>query len=58
MYFQNVSKPVPVTSSTAKDYKFQLKDFYGEGVTHVLVGDGAYLVPDDAGGVGRQEFYR
>ena len=39
-------------------YRFILKDFYGEGVTHVMVGDGAYLVPDNAAGVGRQEFYR
>ena len=57
-FFQNVSKPAAVTTSTAKDYKFQLRDFYGDDVTHVLVGDGAYLVPDDGGAVGRQEFYR
>ena len=49
---------MPVTCSTARDYKFRLKDFYGDDVTHVLVGDGAYLVPDDAGCVGIQEFYR
>ena len=49
---------VAVTSATAQDHKLNLRDFYGDHVTHVLVGDGAYLVPDDAGWVGKQEFYR
>ncbi|WAQ97822.1 BRCA2-like protein [Mya arenaria] len=47
-----------VVSSTAADYKFNLADHYGQGTSHVLVGDGAYLVPDDAGLIGKQEFYR
>ena len=52
------TRVLPVASATARDYKFSLKDYYGDHVAHVLVGDGAYLVPDDAGFVGRQEFYR
>lgn len=31
---------------------------YGKNVAHVLVGDGAYLVLDDAGKMGKEEFYR
>ena len=49
---------IGVTSATAKDHQFELRDFYGDHIAHVLVGDGAYLVPDDAGQVGKHQFFR
>ena len=49
---------IGVTSATAKDYQFELRDFYGDHIAHVLVGDGAFLVPDDTGQGGKQQFFR
>lgn len=51
-------KPPKVTSKTAVDYKFDVSEHYGKYTVHVLVGDGAFLVPDDAGLAGKAEFYR
>ncbi|KAK3602522.1 hypothetical protein CHS0354_029340 [Potamilus streckersoni] len=47
-----------VRASNAGEYRFILSDFYSAEVGHVLVGDGAYLVPDDSGTAGKQEFAR
>ncbi|KAL3866219.1 hypothetical protein ACJMK2_043541 [Sinanodonta woodiana] len=47
-----------VRASNAGEYRFTLSDFYSSEVGHVLVGDGAYLVPDDSGTAGKQEFAR
>ncbi|XP_052277291.1 uncharacterized protein LOC127876253 isoform X3 [Dreissena polymorpha] len=46
-----------VTSQTSESYRFIMADHYGTSTSHALVGDGAYLVPDDAGKLGRHEFY-
>ena len=45
-------------SENAADYKFSMERYYGKNTAHAKVGDGAFIVPDDAGYIGRQEFYR
>ena len=47
-----------VRARSARDVKFSLTDYYGRNTTNVLVGDGAYLVPDETGRVGKEEFHR
>ena len=48
-----------VTSANAGSFKFDVGRLFGDGVTASLtVGDGAMLVPDEKGYVGKQEFYR
>lgn len=46
-----------VRCSNAALHKFYLPDFYGKNVHHIIVGDGAMLVPDDKGYAGKDEFY-
>ncbi|XP_063432274.1 breast cancer type 2 susceptibility protein homolog isoform X2 [Mytilus trossulus] len=47
-----------VRCSNAALHKFYLPDFYGKNVHHIIVGDGAMLVPDDKGYAGKDEFYQ
>ncbi|XP_052098756.1 breast cancer type 2 susceptibility protein homolog [Mytilus californianus] len=47
-----------VRCSNAALHKFYLPDFYGKNVHHIIVGDGAMLVPDDKGYAGKEEFYQ
>ena len=47
-----------MVSRKAAQYRFVMADHYGRGSTHALVGDGAYLVPDDEGRIGGREMYR
>ena len=53
-----LSSTVDVTSETARSYRFNLRRFYPGVGCHVLVGDGAFLVADDEGFAGSEEFYR
>ncbi|CAC5371393.1 BRCA2 [Mytilus coruscus] len=47
-----------IRCSNAVLHKFYLPDFYGKNVHHIIVGDGAMLVPDDKGYAGKEEFYQ
>ncbi|CAG2253075.1 BRCA2 [Mytilus edulis] len=47
-----------VRCSNAALHKFYLPDFYCKNVHHIIVGDGAMLVPDDKGYAGKDEFYQ
>ena len=47
-----------VRASNAVAHKFDITHLYGPKCDHIVVGDGAYLVPDDRGLAGKQEFYR
>ncbi|XP_078313814.1 uncharacterized protein LOC111129947 isoform X3 [Crassostrea virginica] len=52
------SSAVSVRSSNAAKHQFYLPDFYGSGIAHVYVGDGALLVPDNEGCTGSKELYK
>lgn len=47
-----------MTARNAGEFRFSMADHYHKDTANVLVGDGAYLVPDDSGTVGKMEFYK
>ncbi|KAK3098252.1 hypothetical protein FSP39_017630 [Pinctada imbricata] len=47
-----------VTAGNAAKFTFRLADYYGVNLTHVYLGDGAFVVPDDRGNVGYTELYQ
>ncbi|XP_060591856.1 uncharacterized protein LOC132746650 [Ruditapes philippinarum] len=55
---QVLDRPAIVKSAYAANYKFSMELYYGKNTAHAKIGDGAYIVPDDAGYLGKHEFYR
>ncbi|KAL4227986.1 Breast cancer 2 [Mactra antiquata] len=56
---QKCSSHTKITSRNAVDYKFNIERYYNdERKTNITTDDGAYLVPDDTGYIGKYEIYR
>ncbi|XP_053405054.1 uncharacterized protein LOC123565454 [Mercenaria mercenaria] len=55
---KELERPLHVTSGSAANHKFSMESHYGKNMAHISIGDRAYLVPDDAGKIGKEEFYR
>ncbi|XP_041371024.1 LOW QUALITY PROTEIN: breast cancer type 2 susceptibility protein homolog [Gigantopelta aegis] len=53
-----LSSTINISSKTAQDYRFNVRQFYPNLESHILVGDGAFLVADDDGFAGTEEFYK
>jgi hypothetical protein len=53
-----LDRPAKVKAAFAANYKFSMEFYYGKNTAHTKIGDSAYIVPDDAGYLGKQEFYR